>query len=52
VLCPSGSVEEYEATLGRLGRLPWYGLSDPRAAVDVTGVAHERGHPVAAGTPP
>ena len=35
VLYSSRDVEEYEATLDRLRRLPWYDLSDPRAAVAV-----------------
>jgi predicted nucleic acid-binding protein len=35
VLYSSRNAEEYEATLDRLRRLPWYDLSDPRAAVAV-----------------
>ena len=35
VLYSSRNAEDYEATLDRLRRLPWYDLSDPRAAIAV-----------------
>ena len=43
VLYSSRNVEEYEATLDRLRRLPWYDLSDPRAAVAVQHRLAQRG---------
>jgi predicted nucleic acid-binding protein len=43
VLYSSRDVEEYEATLDRLRRLPWYDLSGPRAAVAVQHRLAQRG---------
>ncbi len=43
VLYSSRNAKEYEATLDRLRRLPWYDLSDPRAAVVVQHLLARRG---------
>ena len=35
VLYTSRNAEEYQSTVERMRRLPWYDLSDPRAAIEV-----------------